>query len=429
LLGVFTLHDLAALLFCFTVGLLVLTVKRIRGLGPAWIVAGLIFFRVGYMALRFISGKPLFDQDVALYYKYGSSILRGEPVAAEYPELALLIFSLAALPSRSLMEFRIVFPLMTLPFGCLATYMIYRLGLILSDKETASAFAMIYALSPFTAIFWMFKFDEVAVTFALLGIYFMASGRRLPLGSATALGFLVKWFPILVLPAGIIHYFKSNRKGVLEVIGAFAASAAPILLLFHYFVKGSWLHAYIFHGSRPINGESLYYLIEYALTGKLIRPSSGANPVYITNDVVLIVASAAVILWLIYLAATVKGDNLIFLSALTIMFAVMFNKVYSTQFIIWLIPAILICAAQLPSRIRLAYGGLTATALQILNYLKMPMLSDTPWWVIPSLFFWTINIASVAVLAWRACRMTATIPELSRRPGWLGCGSPFRDGG
>jgi len=136
-----------------------------------------------------------------------------------------------------------------------------------------------------------------------------------------------------------------------------------------------------------------------------------------------------VILWLIYLAATVKEDNLIFLSALTIIFAVIFNKVYSTQFITWLIPATIICAAQLPSRIRLAYGGLTATALQILNYLKTPMLSDTPWWVIPSLFFWTINIASVAVLAWRACRMTATIPELSRRPGWLGCGSPFRDGG
>lgn len=409
---VLTIHNVAVLLLCLIVGFSVLKFKRIRGLGPVWIVAGLIFFRIGYMVLRFSSGKLLFDQDIELYYKYGSSILAGEPVTAEYPELALLIFSLAALPSRSLTEFRIIYPLITLPLGCLSVYLLYRLSL-LGGRETASAFAILYALSPFTAIFWMFKFDEVAVAFAILGLYLIYSERRLLLGFTTALGFLVKWFPILILPAALIHYFKSNRRAVLEILGAFAVTTAPILLLFRYFVKDSWLHAYMFHGSRPINGESFYYLIEYALTGRLIRPSSGADPIYITNNVVFIVASAATILWLSYLAIAVKKDTLIPLSALTVIFAVVFNKVYSTQFITWLLPAILISAAHLSPEIRLIYGSLIATAVQILNYLKTPMLSDTPWWIVPSLLFWVINIASLIMLTWNTRRTAITTLQLN----------------
>ncbi len=52
-------------------------------------------------------GSIVFDQDIALYYKYGSLLLQGKPVAAEYPELAVVFLGIRRVYLRVANDFQI----------------------------------------------------------------------------------------------------------------------------------------------------------------------------------------------------------------------------------------------------------------------------------------------------------------------------------
>ena len=382
-------HDVAAVVAGAALALVISRVKTVRRMGPLWIVAALIVFRLAYLGIRFAAGKPVFDSDIALYYQYGSRIAAGQPVNAEYPELALGTFALGAYLSPSLTAFRAVYPLLTLPFGCLATYMIIKLASRLgAPTETATACALLYALSPFTMIFWAFKFDEVAVALMLTGLYCIERSKSAVLALSTALGTLLKWFPIVILPVAIIHYAKTKPKVALQTVLLCIATIVAILIAFHSVTKTSWTFAYAYQASRPIDGESIYYLIEFALTGVLISPSSWATPVYMTNEFVLGVELLSGIAWLGYLIRKTDAANLTYLSGLTVVFLVLVNKVYSTQYIVWVVPILLLCLAQLGAKVTLPQIAGITTAIQILNYLKAPALAGTAAWIVASALFW-----------------------------------------
>jgi len=339
------------------------------------------------MALRFLMDTIVFDQDIALYYKYGSLLLAGRPVAAEYPELAVVFWGVAAYLSGSLANFRFIYPILMLPFGCLTVYLLQKIGVRFGSSELGSVSALMYALSPFTAIFWMFKFDEVAAAFLTVGLYALAQQRQRLTGVSAAIGFLIKWLPALVLPSAVIFFARKSTRAALELIGIFLGAVAAIVFSYHAIWGGSYTFAYSFHALRNINGESIYYLFEYLLTGNFIIPSGSPTPIYLTNTLVSSVMILAGIAWLVLLVKRTKASNLVYLSSLTVLLFLLVNKIYSVQYVLWFLPAFLTCFMQLrPKSHGMTVWIVAITLLEVFNYAKISTLSE--WWIVASACFW-----------------------------------------
>jgi len=332
-------------------------------------------------------GTIIFDQDIALYYKYGSLLLQGKPVAAEYPELAIVFWGIAAYISGSLTTFRFAYPILMLPFGCLTVYLLHKTGLRFGSSELGSASALLYALSPFTAIFWMFKFDEVATSFLMVGLYALVLQKHRLTGLSAAIGFLIKWFPALVLPSALVFFARKSTRATLELLGIFSGIVVAIVISYHAIWDGSYTFAYTFHAFRNINGESIYYLFEYLLTGNFIIPSGSPTPIYMTNSFVSSVMILAGIAWLILLVRKANASNFVYLSSLTVLLFLLVNKIYSVQYVLWFLPAVLTCFMQLKAKSQSMTLGIVAiTLLEIFNYAKISTLSK--WWIVASGCFW-----------------------------------------
>ena len=104
--------------------------------------------------------------------------------------------------------------------------------------------------------------------------------------------------------------------------------------------------------------------------------------------------------WLIYLAVKVTGKDYAHFSAITVILLVIVNKIYSTQYVVSILPILLIRLIQLPPRVDLFHITSIAIAIQILNCLKTPALADIPYWIIASALFWTGLVVSFVYLTW-----------------------------
>lgn len=226
------------------------------------------------------------------------------------------------------------------------------------NRARAPWLTLLWTLTPTGLILGPVRFESWVILCALGGYWFHLTGRPARAALVWSLGCWFKWYPAFFLAAqevGKLYRESLDEAGnpsfdrllrwpahrqwltstaIFLLVAALVNGPLIALSLHRYGHFDAWLSPYQFHANRPlfwdtVLGVATLYLGEIPWERKAATFSAGLMLLMLLARPRLPVES--------------KG-------ALVCMAAVLFNRVYSTQFNLWFDPFLLILCARLPSR-------------------------------------------------------------------------------
>jgi hypothetical protein len=324
--------------------------------------------------------------DTGLYEVYGDKVAQGEvpyrDFGLEYPPGALPVFVLPSLGHEGDRDaYDRWFDRLMALCGCLA---VAGAGIALralgaSRARTAAALGLI-AVSPLlTGSVVLSRFDFWPASLAVLALAALLH-ERLTLG-ALALGAAIaaKLWPVVLAPLVVAHVWRTQGPRAaavwtVELVMVDAAIFLPFAINSPGGLRASF-HAQI---ARPLQLESLggsvlMGLHHVAGTNLHVVTTFGSQNLTGTGahaaEIVTTAAGALALLtvWLLYARRPADGERLVAHAAAAVAAVLAFGKVFSPQFVIWLVPLVPLVRG----RRGLAAGGLLASAL-VLTQLWFP---------------------------------------------------------
>jgi hypothetical protein len=200
------------------------------------------------------------------------------------------------------------------------------------------------------------------------------------------------------------------RPGLLRFAAAGLLAIAAASLPFALRDPAAFLAPYTFQGSRPLIGESLWFLpallLEPELLARLPHPWSNVESALVTPGITVAAqALALAVLALAVLARPPDPRRALALAALAPAAFLLLNRIFSPQYVLVItVCALAAGAALLRGREPLALLALLTVA-QAANLLVWPYTSRA--WLLASAALFAAALAALAWLAVRAVRITA----------------------
>ncbi len=298
----------------------------------------------------FAKGKNFAYDDIILYHGFAAPILEGRwpyrDYPVEYPILSIPIFAGPLVAGKDFATYKYAFVVEMLLVDALLAYLVARragasggIGRVPVALAWYSAFFL--ALCPLVVV----RFDLVPTLLGFLAACWFSSGRTVRGGIAAALGVLGKIVPVVILPPlmAIGDDWRSKAKGLAAFSLTLGVGGAAWLWLGGEGV----LRTFRYHGERGLEIESLAasgYMVAHKLAGVLIfshfshggfnlsgpgaRDAARLSPIIQAALLVLVAARAR---------RAGPSESLRFAAAGLLAFLV-FGKVLSPQYLIWLFP-------------------------------------------------------------------------------------------
>ena len=190
---------------------------------------------------------------------------------------------------------------------------------------------LLVALAPAVALTATINWDLLAVALTAAALLMWSRSRPLGFGILLGLATAAKFYPALLLVPVLLLCWRAGRwrafgTAVLGAVGAWLVVNLPVMLL----ATEGWKQFYLFSTERNVDFGSVWLLISQT-TGEQIRPAT-AN-YWALFLMMLAVAGLA------YLAFNApRRPRLAQLAFLVVAAFVLTNKVYSPQYVLWLIP-------------------------------------------------------------------------------------------
>lgn len=288
--------------------------------------------------------------DYGVYQTYGDDMVHGHQVpyrdfAVEYPPAALPVFAGPALFEGY--GYRPTFRFLML---------LCDMGLVVGVAAIAGFWpGVAAALAPLAlGSVVVSRFDFWPAALAVLAVAFLL--RRRPYLSAVFLGtaFAAKLWPAALAPLIVVWLARTtDTRSAMRWLLAAAATAAAWFLPFVFVSPGGVGHSFHAQLSRPLQIESLgggILLAIHHATGSSLRVVSSfgsqnlaGTGVHAAEVATTIAGFAALIaVWLLFVAGTPTPERLLASCAAAVAALVAFDKVFSPQFMIWLIPFVLV---------------------------------------------------------------------------------------
>ncbi len=364
------------------------------------------FTRIAYFVTRSLWGATQVDLDTELFFDYGREFAAGRYPAMEYPQAALLLFTVAyRLALGNLAYYRLLFPLLMLPFDLLVLASLQWLGKRYSTQAAANALGLVYAISPFTLVHWYGKYDMAPAALLALGVTLFATHRRSLSALFLGIGFLTKWIPGIAIPFFVAYLWRSREPRAAFKYAAIAAATIVLPLTVFWLISPTKvIYPYAFQSARPAMGSSMLYIPVYFFEPDArLGDDSPWTPFHsslLSNDLAAgILLAGQVLILLPLILARVKEQSAVILAALGVAVFIVLNRAYSPQYIILLFVAYALGFLAIPpgSRI-LAIADLVLLVLTFLNYLVWPLWADS--WFLYSLLFFALNLIVIAWLGY-----------------------------
>lgn len=333
------------------------------------------------------------------FYPYLHYWLEYPPV---FPWLTVAIYRFAlTFPPTIFSDFNITFHLLlgaVFVAADLATIaLVYRIALRTGPRDEALRRMILYA-----ALFWPVAvafgwYDALPAAMLFAGLYLLLRGEGGWGGVAAGLGFMTKIFPILLVPVSV-KFLPRWRDRVLTVLAAAAvtlAIAAPLVVISPTYFLASYRATF----SRSA-WETVWALLDgyysYGKTAPLgvrFDPTTAGYIAYQSRvpglPIALFFVALYAVLWLRPVRRTAR--NLALFTALSALVFLLYSKGYSPQFIIYLLPFVVIL---LPWRRAVGY----ALALSGINILEWPIYHE---WL--GQVHWVLAVVVIArTLVWLA---------------------------
>jgi glycosyl transferase family 87 len=310
--------------------------------------------------------------DTGEYQMYGDSIVTNRAVPyrdfqVEYPPAALPAFVAPSLLERY--GYRRVFQ--GLMFLCLVG-LVLGVGTIAGRR--AAVFAAVAPLALGSVV--LSRFDLWPAALAVLAVAALVRGRlsisALLLGTA----FAAKLWPLALVPVALIWLVRTHgpRAAAGWAAGA-AATAAAWFIPFLVVAPGGTVHSFHVQLARPLQLETLGGAILIALhhaagTTLQLRSSygsqnltgSGAHAAAVATTIAGLLALAVV--YAVFARGPASVERFVTYAAASVAALVAFGKVFSPQYMIWLIPfVVLVPSLRGVAASVLLFAGLVLTQL------------------------------------------------------------------
>jgi hypothetical protein len=325
---------------------------REPALWPAVVVATLLLGIAFFVLQQWLERGRL--SDIPVYDGYAHLMRAGKlpyrDFTVEYPPVALPAFLLPAyLPWSYATSFAVAMGLCGA--GCIvAAAAVFRA--VGAGTLRASCALLGLGLSPMAlgALFDT-RFDLWPVLLALAAVAATLRERPVTAGSLYGLAFAAKLWPLALLPVGLTYLWRRRgQRSATATAAAFAVAAAACFLPFAALAPGGVGHSLTGQLDRPLQIESLGAAILTALhhTAGLslttVTTHGSQNLAGSLPDTVAAVSSglqlAAIVgiwAWFTRLRRP-SGESMLVASSAVVTAFVAFGKVFSPQFLIWLVP-------------------------------------------------------------------------------------------
>ncbi len=331
--------------------------------------------------------------DVHEYYRYAQYIAAGywpyRDFPVEYPPLSLLVFYLPRLISTHVIIWGAGYN--SYFFWFQAETFLLSCGSVVAIAATAwqiwrSRAKLIAALLSYSIFIVAIgslvevRYD-IAVAFLLMaGIAFFIRGKKSAAWVFLGLGFSLKIVPILVAPLFlIVHFHKGEKKEMWR--GPLLMGATIVVLFLPFIVSGASgvMGSFLNLDRRPLEVEStlaLPYLWAGNLDHQPVKTDShfGSLNIVPSYGTAVGIAAAVILLTLLEISymrfANSFPDkqnwhvNLIRYATIMMVAFIVFGKVFSPQYLIWLIP---LMSLMMPAG-KKAVAGLFAATLLLTQY-------------------------------------------------------------
>jgi len=195
--------------------------------------------------------------------------------------------------------------------------------------------AAMVALAPGIVLAGFINWDMWAVALLALGMYFFSKNKLLLAGLCIGLGTATKLYPLLVLGAVVLLAIRTGKvRAFLVTAAAAAATWLAVNIPAATSDPAGWKYFYQFTESRPAGYSSpwfAYNLVAGRLGWKPLEAEA------INASAMNLFLAACVLIAVLALAAP-RRPRLAQLAFLIVAAFILTNKVYSPQFVIWLIP-------------------------------------------------------------------------------------------
>lgn len=192
--------------------------------------------------------------------------------------------------------------------------------------------ALLVALAPGIILTAMLNWDLWAVVLAALALWSWSAGRPVLSGALLGLGAAMKLYPLFLFGGLLVLALRTGRwSAFLRALAAGVVAWLAVNLPFMLTAFDQWSRFYTFSGDRPVSFSSLW--LAFTWTGW-----SGETFSLVSNG--LFALCCAGIAWL-GLAAPVR-PRLAQLSLLIVAAFLLLGKVYSPQFVMWLVPLVVL---------------------------------------------------------------------------------------
>lgn len=297
-----------------------------------------------------------------------------------------------------------------LPFeiGCLA--LIYLIARRVHSPRVALRCGWIYALLFVPLYTWTGWFDTMPLFFLLATLYLLLDRRALTAGIALGLGFMSKATPAVILPVGwavlgpqatghLPRWVKPTPHRTRFVAG-FAATAALIAAPFLWINPGLLAASFRSMFGRS-SWETVWALLDgYTGYGRLGGNRFDPHPTFATHPTslpwLLITATFAAIFLALYLwdVDWQSPRRAIAFTGLTVCLFLLYSKGYSPQFLIWLLPFIVIL---LPNLRGVIYALLLSAANIVEWVFYFIVFPQEPGVLVAAILLRTILIGGLAL--------------------------------
>ncbi|MEW5958204.1 MAG: glycosyltransferase 87 family protein [Chloroflexota bacterium] len=272
-------------------------------------------------------------------------------------------------------------------------FLIYRLARRLFEAPaTVSRVLWLYA-GLFPPVYAMLGFfDGLALFFLLLALDWLLDERRFPSAIAVGVGFMIKIFPVIFLPVALRrlwHQYRQNRAEAGVELGLYAVvtGLTVIVLLAPFLIGGpQWVLASARSMLNRSSWETVWAVAEGyygfgAVLGDRLNPAETAFAVH-ENTLpwgLISLAFAGIYAYLLTRPADYSRPRpVVALAGLTVAVFMLYSKGYSPQFLVYLLPFIVLL---FPNGRGLIYA-LIFTALNVLEQPIYFVLLPTATWLL-----------------------------------------------
>ena len=314
--------------------------------------------------------------DIGLYHSYALDAFTRSGLhhlPAEYPILSLLPFALTLLPAP---DYGVAYVAAMGAIVIASFFVMWRTA----SPDRTRAFVLYLLLAGPWVLFGRFDlFPALAVLLATLAA---TGNRRLLAYSLLAAGVLLKLYPLVLLPAFAIDQRRSGDSSAKTAAGValFVAVVTTGVVASALLDPSALLSPITYAVNRPVQSESLPATVLWLLSGlhspgalsysfSSVNVASGQSPAVVGAFGVMAIAEIIAV----YVLQATGRLTLRATCIATLLVVLLCNKVFSAQYVLWVVPLVAFEIGMSP----LWIGVLTLTFIEYPTLYAFAGLSDS----------------------------------------------------